>query len=115
LPQLLQRLDFLPDAGFLTSGSLRSAALCLLLCAAGGLHLGHLAKSFGLKDVPSTLAAQQHKRAATARAPATGYAGAGAQATRKKKLSLQERMRRQPAKGGAVGSSFKMSEFAAAM
>jgi ATP-dependent RNA helicase DDX31/DBP7 len=81
----------------------------------GGLHLGHLAKSFGLKDVPSTLAAQQHKRAATARAPATGYAGAGAQATRKKKLSLQERMRRQPAKGGAVGSSFKMSEFAAAM
>ncbi len=82
----------------------------------GQLHLGHLAKSFGLKDVPSKLAAEQNKRAATARAPATGYAGAGAQAPRKKKLSLQERMRRQPParQAGAVGSQMT-SEFAAAI
>jgi len=82
----------------------------------GQLHLGHLAKSFGLKDVPSKLANEQHKRAATARLPSAGYAGAGAVAPRKKKLSLQERMRQQPSarRASAVGSSH-VSEFAAAI
>ena len=36
----------------------------------GQLHLGHVAKSFALKEVPSKLATHQQKRAAGARAPA---------------------------------------------
>ena len=78
------------------------------------LHLGHLARSFGLKEPPSAVVRLQQKRSALARAPSRGKAGGDAYlaagheyvaggAPRKpslaapRKLSLAERMRRQPA------------------
>ena len=100
----------------------------------GQLHLGHLAKSFGLKEPPSKLSEQVQKRQAGARS--SGSAGteylAGAEYLprdqRKQKqqqgkakskakvgkLPLAERMRKQ--KGARpVGMSSMTSEFAAAM
>lgn len=90
----------------------------------GQLHLGHLAKSFGLKETPSKLSAQHHKRVANARAPAVGsgaayesfgdgyVAGGGP-----RKLSLAERMKRQPSarKATAVGTAATVSEFSSGL
>ena len=101
----------------------------------GQLHLGHLAKSFGLLEPPSRLSAQQSKKALNARASGRNgseyLAGAeylpreqreGARdyannkAKQKKKLSLSERMKRQPKGNNARrvgGASSFISEFAA--
>ena len=82
----------------------------------GQLHLGHLAKSYGLKEIPSRLVKQQQKRKAGARSTGGGAArggggggGGGGEAEasggapRPKKLRLAERMSRQP-KAGARGA-----------
>ena len=70
------------------------------------LHLGHLARSFGLKEPPSTVVRLQQKKSALARAPARGKAGGDAYLAAgheyvaggaPRKLSLAERMRKQPA------------------
>jgi len=101
----------------------------------GQLHLGHLAKSFGLREQPSRLARQQHKRHASARAPAskaaiTAYVAGGneyvagtapraAHSAPARKLSLAERMRKQPQarKAAQVGSrvAAAVSEFGAGL
>jgi ATP-dependent RNA helicase DDX31/DBP7 len=96
----------------------------------GQLHLGHLAKSFGLKDIPSKLTQQQLKRHATARAAAKGgteylagaeyvprqqrQEGGGADGKKKKRkgggTQLNERMRQQK-HARPVGSAALVSEF----
>ena len=74
----------------------------------GQLHLGHLAKSFGLRETPTAVAKQQHKRQ-----KATG--GAGKQKKRKG-IALAERLKKsQRVAGGqaGIGGSVSVSEFAA--
>ena len=98
----------------------------------GQLHLGHLAKSFGLLEPPSRLAAQQSKRAllGAGKQGSEYLAGAEYQSRQvreaqdkakgdkakgkhKKPMSLNERVRKQP-KGNAqrpVGTPSMVSEF----
>ena len=90
------------------------------------LHLGHLAKSFGLQEPPTTLVRQQQKKGASARAPSRAKAGGKADAYTAagneyvaggapRKLSLAERMRKQPAarRATAVGSAVTVGVAAA--
>ena len=97
----------------------------------GQLHLGHVAKSFGLLEPPSKYAAQQSKKALHARETASRSYLEGAELPsrqvraeqerakggkdkHKKKLGLNERMTKQP-KGTAqrpVGTPSMISEFA---
>lgn len=77
----------------------------------GQLHLGHLARSYGLKEIPSRLHKQQQKRKAGARSTGGGGRGRGGgggceesgEPQRPKKLRLAERLSRQP-KAGSRGA-----------
>jgi hypothetical protein len=102
----------------------------------GGLHLGHLAKAFGLAEPPSRLGQQQSKRAVHARTSTNSASrkseylagaeylpreqraelrdGSGkAKAKGRKALSLSERMKRQPKGGGGKVGAPIVSEFGA--
>ena len=70
----------------------------------GQLHLGHLAKSFGLRETPTAVAKQQHKRKMQTQP---------SQQRKRKGLALSERLQKGQQRGGAAMPIGGISEFSA--